>query len=667
MEGHRRTIGSGLAYMGIIPHGSGGENHAPVEGGPSRCTEYGSSNNAHELHGAFGQARSGTGVDEGTLERVNSAGGGRTHVQARGEVFQNDETHGAIHGRQEFDGRSITNRQSHSNTIGGHCMTHATVSNMWPRRTTAIPTPEEMEWPINAVRVTLAATQRIIMTAHARGDTRLSTLWTSLHEIEEPLVSETKSSENKGIRIGDIHDMIEADIMSKVQKTKRATATLKAVSEKKKRRRRCLLWPRMFNKTYCVEGAPYEPDLPAMSTPEQVIQQVTSAEYGSSTWIAIVYDIKSAFFQHQVPAGFSDWCVIDWGGERYSFNRLPMGSTVSPEIQQRISVFLLEEALRAVSGAEDSVRTIVHIDNFRFFGQAELVTKVAAAFEATRAEYDVTLNPREVGSGDFLGINFCYEDQSVALAHSFCEKLIQLDWSRKTTVENILSIFGKLFFAATVLQLHLDGFYYGIKFYRKTSHMLAKNFIHLDSELTWWRDALSDAQRWASDALQNQRRYHIERAVASGTLFTDASDVGFGMMYFPFRGPPIACGESWATTVHRPWFDPTWLPHINQRETITIELGATWMKQIGVKPQDTHLRVDNMTARKAIIVGRHNSFFINQSVQRGRVNCPHGWKSAEYVNTKNNHSDLPSREPEKFPNMDGTMKANGQLRRSPVA
>ena len=131
------------------------------------------------------------------------------------------------------------------------------------------------------------------------------------------------------------------------------TATVKSTAEETKRRRRFLLWPKLFNDNF-----EYVADCKLLA-PEDVVKQVLDGEDERSEWESVTHDIKSAFFQHEIPAAFQKCCVFRTSSGSFVFLVLPMGATVSPEIQQRISLFLARIA--KVKLADKSVEKINRI------------------------------------------------------------------------------------------------------------------------------------------------------------------------------------------------------------------------------------------------------------------------------------------------------------------
>ena len=72
------------------------------------------------------------------------------------------------------------------------------------------------------------------------------------------------------------------------------------------------------------------------------------------------------------------------------------------------------------------VKTVVHIDNFRFLGEAADVASFAEAFEKVCRNLAITLNTDE-NQEVFLGMRFDYAQKSVCLAQKTVDKLPRLE------------------------------------------------------------------------------------------------------------------------------------------------------------------------------------------------------------------------------------------------
>ena len=481
--------------------------------------------------------------------------------------------------------------------------------------------------PIHGPVVELADVEEMLDAAH---DERLNSLWGQLHMIPEPSCSETAAST---LTVEDIRVMLKNGIIRR-SAAKFATAVAFSVAELAKGRRRFILWPKNFNNDF-----DYEPQVD-LKTVATVIAEVQNWRH--ERLAARVFDAKAAFFQLRCPLEFQRHLVFSVHGEMYEMTRMPMGATVTPEIQQRLSVSLAQWAVNEVPPELGSVIYTVHIDNFRFLGSTEAVRMAGDKFIARCRKFNVTLNPEDL-PGDFLGIHFNYEDRSVALTSKFVNKLKAVQSSsesgvpRSMTISEFETLFGRLMFAAEVLQLPLYKWYYAIKFYRKFCSKMSKERQPDDTPILLWKAAHEQLCEWFACAIQNVRRYPVDSdSNNGGVLFTDASDAGFGMVFIR-GGTVIARGCKWSES--RFWRDEQFLPSINQRELFAVMEGAEWLISLGVQIKDIHLRIDNVAALSSIRKRRSNSFFLNKRLQQAGLR----WASISYVSSEDNLADEPSR------------------------
>lgn len=99
-----------------------------------------------------------------------------------------------------------------------------------------------------------------------------------------------------------------------------------------------------------------------LKTVGEVIAEVQYSTVDGLT--CAVCDIKCAFFQHQIPEAFSQWLVCAFGTRKFRFVRLPMGATISPEVQQRIGEAVVKTCVQEEPKLD--ITWTVHIDNFRW-------------------------------------------------------------------------------------------------------------------------------------------------------------------------------------------------------------------------------------------------------------------------------------------------------------
>ena len=475
-------------------------------------------------------------------------------------------------------------------------------------------------WPIQAPEVAENQFRRMM---EVSGDMRLQHLWRELAAIRPPEMAEQRSSK---ITANDVAELLKAGIIKR-SSAAFATAIAFTVPEEAKRRRRFILWPAIFNETFR-----YEPEI-KLKTVEQVIAEVLDSPI--ERLAARVFDIRSAFFQMPVPAAWAAYLVFEHDGLLYEMSRVPMGATVSPELQQRLSLFLAESA-----ASQSDVVYTVHIDNFRFLGPPDQVDVISERFTSICQDYGVTLNAEGVNT-EFLGMDFNYTEKTVGLSARFVGKLRQLFGGagvpRSMTVKELQALMGCLFFAAEVLALPVYEYYYGIKQYRKVAKLITKEFLGDTDTITLWEAAWHDLRRWHAGAVENPRRAAAKRGDdCSSVLFTDASDFGWAAVLCR-RGKVFVKTGAWRSS--RFWRTPTYLPHINQRELYAVMAAGDWMDSLGLATGEINLRVDSKVVVGVLRRRRSASYWLNNHIRR----CGLQWRTVEWVASEANMADLPSR------------------------
>ena len=452
------------------------------------------------------------------------------------------------------------------------------VLHFWPRTKKERPTAEQLTWPLHTPAVEVCNTVELIRRSE---DKRLAKLWNSLQGLQTPSGREKKSA----LAPADVEKIIKSGIARYV--TWEATAFAYTLVEEAKHRRRLIVWPREYN------NLPYEAEI-RLLTPAQVIAQLKDKR----KLCAKIYDVKCAFFQHVVPESFQKYLVCELDdGTRIAFQRLPMGATISPEIRQRLGEAVVKLTAKETGQTiAQRVKTVVHIDNFRFLGEAADVASFAEAFEKVCRNLAITLNTDE-NQEVFLGMRFDYAQKSVRLAQKTVDKLPRLETlQRQMPLEEVERLMGRLFFAAEILAIDLKHAYYAIKFYRAMCRRLTKG-EHPHTIVTWWSAAWEQLRWWLSMALTNEVRYieAVTQSDTTATIFTDASTTGFGIVIIN-GGHVLEYGASWYHSKF--WRERGYLPHITHLELWAVGTAVRLARACGI--QSAHLFVDNMAALAAL-------------------------------------------------------------------
>ncbi len=458
-------------------------------------------------------------------------------------------------------------------------------------------------------------------------DKRLKQLWHDVNSFELPdtapeceIKSEINTSDaqrtvDNGIALGESH-------------TTKVTAVAKVTVEETKTRRRFLVWPKLFNESF-----KYKADVP-LKCPIEVIEEVAACHASSS--IARVFDIKCAFFAHEVSSRHSAWLVFMVDGKKYTMARLPMGSTVSPEIQQRISQTLVELAFEVagIKPSQNELVVTIHIDNFRFYGDKRMVDKIAEAFITVCEAFELILV--ESKPETFLGMEFDYVNCSVKVAQKTLDKISASTLAEEMTVEDLLSLFGRIFFCTEVQEISLSHYFYALKFYRHVS----RNWEKMGrNKMTVWKATREDINDLVERILINEPRQCGTQREVLVEVWTDASDVGFACI-FNIKGQVLIYARSWKE--ERFWNDENWLPSINQRESFAVTVAKRKLENMGIQKGEAVLFLDSSAAASAHAKGYSPSFWLNKTLSNHEKNW---WRAINLISTHGNWADHASRNP----------------------
>ena len=312
----------------------------------------------------------------------------------------------------------------------------------------------------------------------------------------------------------------------------------------------------------------------------------------------------------------------------YCLNVIPTGGKRCTSIAQ-----CLITATTRLSNAQSMSHQ--YVDNVRFASNdPTLITQSLEKFYATAAHYNITINENladqhPAQKGCFLGVEYqmvCgkwyvnVRQRTVAKLHDARQVL-----TSQPSLRTVMSVFGKLVWCSSILQINIAHFYHCFKFLRRRCGW------HLDSSANLWRSTIPEWFRWIELVLQNTSRTveptrtHLEAC----TVITDASLSGFGALAFHFGKVVGVVAGSWETRQHN---------NINVLEIPAVEYA---LQMLRLPSPYVHIIVDNTSAMWWLRKRRANSFFANLAIRR----IPNGIKilSINYISSMNNPADALSR------------------------
>lgn len=314
-----------------------------------------------------------------------------------------------------------------------------------------------------------------------------------------------------------------------------------------KERRRGIACPRWDN-----DSLAYEAHMRTLTLQEGL-------EQGKSGDSASCADLTMSFSQYRFSFSVSRFhCFRDEEGQWWAFKVMLMGARYSCEIMHlttEVLAYAKQNPLLKV-GHTDGVRTQVHVDNVRFLHSNPFYVQDAMARFLSNCDHvnatvnmDADIQPHTFGTS--FGVVHDYHANLAALSEKHLRKATQArkDLKGPMTVRRVCEIMGLLFFASTVLKIHLARFYFPIKWYRRIAHDFERGSrsgkpFGLDSVVTVWPSITRKFDQWLHRVGENVPTSH-EKADPTITLFCDASKVGCGAVLIDGVRPSyLQYGES---------------------------------------------------------------------------------------------------------------------------
>lgn len=349
-------------------------------------------------------------------------------------------------------------------------------------------------------------------------------------------------------------------------------------------------------------------------------------QLGQGTLLAKI-DLKSAF--RQCPVRPADWHLLGlyWRGRYYYDKCLPFGLRSSPFLFNTVAT-----ALEYIFRQQLSNQYIIHyLDDFLIAGppQSPLCTDTFSGIESLCTQLGIVTKVEKrtppTTSITFLGVQLDTVARVASLPqdklHAILHELAVLCGQSRCTKRNLLSLIGKLAFAAKVIPA-------GRIFTRRLidASTKAKSLHHhirlssaMRADMNWWT---TFATGW------NGRSFFLDHSWTPSPafqLFTDASDQGYGAYW---RGHWICDRWSRSQVKH----------HIQWKELFAVLVAATaWGSQWGGKRLlvhcDNHAVVDiwhTGTSKQAALmclvrslffVAAQNNFTLLLQHIQGTNNC----------------------------------------------
>ncbi|CUE61285.1 unnamed protein product [Bodo saltans] len=361
---------------------------------------------------------------------------------------------------------------------------------------------------------------------------------------------------------------------------------------------------------------------------------------------AATVDVKACFHGFVLPHRLRYWRFTH-RGKTYRLRTIPTGASWCPLLAQTFGLALAQLLQYIIP----TIKVRVYIDNFRFSANDIHVVE-AAVLQFYRIcnhfgvslneDCEETLNMIKTQHYDFLGITYNHQLHTTQLTQKLRTKITRLASLNEPevaslTFRQLLSMYGLLNHASSITGSPRAKWYYLLKFLRRS----ASRKVQLNAQADIWPSLRGQIQTWAAEELARPPvvHSHLHREI-SATVYTDASNSGWGIVVFRDDGPTTIRGGTWKISE-----SPL---HINLKETITVLFALDLLSEKHFRPL-THvsLLVDNTSAIAAVEKGTSRSYELNQLAwlitlheKRPLINNIH------YVQSAKNHADWVSRVPE---------------------
>lgn len=422
-------------------------------------------------------------------------------------------------------------------------------------------------------------------------------------------------------------------------------------------RQRFILWTKLANEW--VERTGYEARVP-LGHVSQYLDAVR-ANCGSTR------DFKTGFFAIEVPANARRWFQFaDDKGELYELTRLPMGHTCAPELMHTLAAVAAGDPL-FVTPEHATRGVVVHVwvDNIRYTGPQEAVSRETSRLDGTAAACNITWKPEDsVSCGlkyDFIGVTFDHSADTVTPSAKLVRKLTCLNLNH-TRAGDLESLAGRLLHASAIAGVSPGEYWFALKFFRRVTNKLNAGRASTEDLVSVPPSVKVLIKRWIADVQRLRRIDGARNGGASFTAFVDASLSGWGGVVVDQSTMEVTIlGDSWRSRT---------IQHINVLEAVAL---ARVTEGLPPHARNGHvdIRVDNTTVmgvtRKQACV---RSKPLNDAVMRAlrELRRRHLTFSVEWVSTACNPADIPSRtHPAKMGAPDVVLAVGAQLRAEGVA
>jgi len=402
-----------------------------------------------------------------------------------------------------------------------------------------------------------------------------------------------------------------------------------SVPKIKKKTRRAILDARPVN-----EGMKEVPHV-KLPSQEDIDECVRTYQY------FVELDGKGWFHQFDLSPEIRAYFTIRLGKRSYRWHRMPMGWAYSVWIAQKTSEFLADFSL------PNGVRIIVYIDNIYIFGnEKENINAAVKLFlercQKVNAQFSITTPLTQVGI--VLGMQVDLNSKTVKLPEDFVMKIKKAQINLDGLFDNasvhtrlLWKLFGCLQWGARVQHSHMYKYPRYTAWLSHRARQLQMDPALWDRGCRIWPKALSDLHRLCVDICENIPRIVTKPSDQKHTVFTDASNVGYGVVH---EKTGRSFGKRWTVDMTRHC--------IAIKELYGAVRGIIDTVNCYPDTKHVHLVIDNTNVVSWITKRRAACFFGNRLLKDLFEALGHRTISTEWIPSADNPADAPSRTPWNF-------------------
>ena len=429
----------------------------------------------------------------------------------------------------------------------------------------------------------------------------------------------------------DTRKLLEVGLFTKIERLEvKQWASLWALPEVSKRRRRLILWPQTLNHWWRTRYGGEQSAITDCVNHFDVDRHF------------VPLDMPAAFYQVELPPQLRAYFAVDTPLGPLAITRLPMGASFAPEILQLLLKIAVEQPQ---PGRHATHLAAVHVDNVLLSSaNAQSVQEASLRLQSTLQRWGgrITVDTAAVindHTGCFCGAVFDTERHVFKVKQKTVDKI--LSPRALHTVADHRENISRLMYASRILRVPMSHYYAVLKYTRKLYSALTTGRVReTDALPEMWEAARREYRSWVAVVRKNAWTHHPKRTLMSSKpptyLFTDASLSGWGAVLIPPRGAPRVYRGSW--------------PEKHEAKEMTVlEMRAlvAALRAAGPPMKKVHhlqLVVDNTAVKAVLRKGGAFCYDLNAGLRQVQALLPErAMIEASYIATALMPADDPSR------------------------